>query len=288
MSTQLKSEYVPGRSPAKPDERQPIERLIPYTNNNRLHSEADLDRLSTTSTEDQKKYWGLAEAVMWIRTCDYERVAAISDLSETAAIAQALFTDGTRLDARSLLRFATTNSEANREAATSSDKIKSGLVEGPAPMPPDIALDDLHRKLRSGRLALTAIKPSLSSNQQIPVPPAELNDLVFRFTPDVPVVPVGLWSRSRDLLMWRSPQFLRSDVTRLWPTRKTKTAAVSGAILRHLRKIMPPAAPLTKLEARRRCMAEVPNAYPGAFKKAWAELEPSFKRGRGKHGARAH
>jgi hypothetical protein len=67
--------------------------------------------------------------------------------------------------------------------------------------------DDLHRKLRSGRLALTVIKPSLSSNQQIPVPPAELNDLVFRFTPDDPVVPVGLWSRSRGLLVWRSPRW---------------------------------------------------------------------------------
>ena len=288
MSTQLKSEYVPGRSPAKPDERQPIERLIPYADNDRLHSEADLDRLSATNTEDQKKYWGLAEAVMWIRTCDYERVAAISDLSETAAMAQALFAEGTPLDVRSLLRFATTNSEADREAAESSDKIKSGLVEGPAPMPPDKALDDLHRKLRSGRLPLTAIKRSRSNDEHIPVPLAELNDLVFRFTPDVPVVPVGLWSRSRDLLVWTSPQFLRSDVTRLWPTRKTKTAAVSGAILRHLRKIMPPAAPLTKLEAGRRCMAEVPNSYPGAFKKAWAELEPSFKRGRGKHGTRAH
>jgi hypothetical protein len=288
MSTQLKSEYVPGLSPAKPDERQPIERLIPYADNDRLHSEADLDRLSATNTEDQKKYWGLAEVVMWIRTRDYARVAAISDLSETEAMAHALFTDGTRLDARSLLRFATTNSEAERESAASSDKIKTGLVEGPAAMPPDRALDDLHRKLRSGRLPLTAIKPSWSSNEQIPVPPAELNDLVFRFTPDDPLVPVGLWSRSRSLLVWRSPQFLRSDVIRLWLSRKTKTAAVSGAILRHLRKIMPPGASLTKLEAQRRCMAEVPNAYPGAFKKAWVELEPSFKRGRGKHGSRAH
>ena len=288
MSTQLKSEYVPGLSPAKPDERQPIERLIPYADNDRLHSEADLDRFSDTNTEDQKKYWGLAEVVMWIRTRDYARVAAISDLSETAAMAQALFTDGTRLDARSLLRFATTNSEADREAAELSDKIKSGLVEAPATMPPDRALEDVHRKLRSGRLPLTAIKPSRSNDEQIPVPPAELNDLAFRFTPDDPLVPAGLWSRSRGLLVWRSSQFLRSDVTRLWPARKTKTAAVSDAILRHLRKIMPPGAPLSKLEARRRCMAEVSNAYPGAFKKAWAELEPSFKRGRGKHGARAH
>jgi hypothetical protein len=288
MSTQLKSEYVPGSSSPNPVERQPIERLIPYANKDRLRSEADLDRLSATSTEDQKTYWGLGEVVIWIQTRDYERAAAVSELSETAAMVQALFTHGTPLDVRSLLRFATANSEADREAAASSDKIESGLVEGPAPMPPDRALDDLHRKLRSGRLPLTAIKLSRSSNEQIPVPPAELNDLVFRFTPDDSVVPVGLWSRSRDLLVWRSPQFLRSDVTRLWPARKTKTAAVSGAILRHLGKIMPPVAPLTKSEAQRRCMAEVSNAYPGAFKKAWAELEPSFKRGRGKHGSRVH
>jgi hypothetical protein len=288
MSTQLRSEYVPGPSPAKSVERRPIEQLIPYGNNDRLHSEADLDRLSATSTEDQKAYWSLGEVVMWIRTRDYERLTAISELSETAAMAQTLFTHGTPLDVRSLLRFATTNSEADREAAASSGKIKFGLVEGPAPMPPDRALDDLYRKLRSVRLPLTAIKPSRSSNEQVPVPPAELNDLAFRFTPDDPVVPLGLWSRSRGLLVWRSPQFFRSDVTRLWPARQTKTAAVSNAILRHLRKIMPPGAPLTKLEAQRRCMAKVPDAYPGAFKKAWAQLEPSFKRGRGKHGSRAY
>jgi hypothetical protein len=42
---------------------------------------------------------------------------------------------------------------------------------------------------------------------------------------------------------------------------------------------MKPDAPLTELEAQRRCMAEVPNAYPAAFEKAWAELDPSCKRG---------
>src|SRR5262249_50221492 len=54
----------------------------------------------------------------------------------------------------------------------------------------------------------------------------------------------------------------------------TKTAADSGAILRHLREIITPEAPLTKLEAKRRRLAEVPNAYPEAFEKAWAQLEP--------------
>src|ERR1700720_850664 len=32
--------------PADPGERWPIERLIPYANNARLHSEADLDKLA--------------------------------------------------------------------------------------------------------------------------------------------------------------------------------------------------------------------------------------------------
>jgi len=88
--------------------------------------------------------------------------------------------------------------------------------------------------------------------------------------------------------MWRSPQFLSVEVVDEWPARNTKTAAVSTAILRHLREIMSLGARLTKLEARQRCLAEVPKAYPGAFEKAWAELEPSCKRGRGKHGPRGH
>src|SRR5215813_13661291 len=105
----------------------------------------------------------------------------------SSSLTMAAKSDGTRLDARSLLRFATTNSETDRDAAESSDKIESGLVEAPAPMPPDRALDDVHRKLRSGRLPLTAIKPSRSNDEQIPVPPAYLNDLAFRFTPDDPL-----------------------------------------------------------------------------------------------------
>jgi hypothetical protein len=144
----------------------------------------------------------------------------------------------------------------------------------------------VQRKPRSGCLSLAAIKHGRDSNEQIPVPPAELNDLVFRFSPDLPIASVGLWPRSRGFVVWRSPQFLRSDVVRVWPSRNTKTAVVSSAILCHLREIMKPEAPLTKLEAQRRCMAEVSNAYPEAFKRAWVQLEPSFKRGRGKHGPR--
>jgi hypothetical protein len=260
------------------------EPLIPYGNNARLHSGTALDRSAAANTVDQKTYWGLGEVVIWIRTRDHERVAALSGLSETDAMMRATFTLKKRLDPRSLLQLSATSSDADREAAAPLDRDKAERVEEPVPMPPDAALDDLQRKLRSGRLALTAIKRGQSSDEQIPVPPAELNDLVFRFTDD-PVASVGLWSRSRRLLVWRSPQFLRADVIRVWPARNSKTAAVSAAILRHLCKIMLPGAPLTKVEAQRRCMAEVPNAYPAAFKKAWAQLEPSMKRGRGQHGS---
>ena len=117
--------------------------------------------------------------------------------------------------------------------------------------------------------------------KQIPVPLAELHNLEFRITSDHRFAKVGLWSRSHNTLMWRSPQFLRADIIRVWPPRKKKSAAVSGVILLHLQTIMTPAAPLTRAEAQRRCLAEVPDAYPGAFKKAWAILDPSCKRGRG-------
>ena len=135
---------------------------------------------------------------------------------------------------------------------------------------------------------MTAIKCEGNREEQIPVPLVELNDLMFRFVPGHAVAPVGLWSRSRNTLVWKSPQFLSGDVVGAWPTRNTKTTAVSRAILRHLRGIMSPEAPLSRVEALQRCVAEVPNAYPAAFKKAWADLEPGCKRGRGKHGPRKH
>jgi len=50
-----------------------------------------------TRAVDQKTYWGLGEIVMWIRTGDHERVAAMSDLSEEDAMALAMFTDIARL-----------------------------------------------------------------------------------------------------------------------------------------------------------------------------------------------
>jgi len=87
-----------------------------------------------TRAVDQKTYWGLGEIVMWIRTGDHERVAALSDLSEEDAMALAMFTDiarlseteamvlavfldKARLEPRPLLGLTATNSDADREPA---------------------------------------------------------------------------------------------------------------------------------------------------------------------------
>jgi hypothetical protein len=148
------------------------------------------------------------------------------------------------------------------------------------------ALDDILRKVQSGRVRMTGIRCNGNSRGQMTVPLAELNDLHFRIVPGHPVAPVGLWSRSRGILIWRSPQFLSADVISAWPARDQKQATVSNAILDRLQEIMKPEAPLTKVEARRRCLAEVAKTYPAAFEKAWAKLDASCKRGRGKHGRR--
>ena len=119
-----------------------------------------------------------------------------------------------------------------------------------APGEHHILLDELPAKVQSGRVRMTAIRGDGGTNEQIPVPLAELNDLTFRLPPSHSVAPVGLWSRST--LDWRSPQFFRADVVAAWPARNRKTAAASAAILRHLRSIMSAEAPLTKLEAQKR------------------------------------
>ena len=238
-------------------------------------------------TVDQKAHWGLGEVVMWIQTRDYERLAALSELCETEAMARGMFTHRTLVDPRSLPRFSSMAFGDDQCAPTPPESNQYARIEAAVLMPADTALDDLKRKLRSGRLQVTAIKCGVSDEDRIPVPLADLNGLTFRFTPDDPIAPVGLWCRSRTLI-WRSPQFLRLDVIRVWPARNTKTAAVAGAIMRHLQEIMLPEASLTKLVAREQCMAEVPSAYPAAFNKAWAALDASLKRGRGKHGSRIH
>jgi hypothetical protein len=241
-----------------------------------------------TNALDQKTYWGLLETVRWISTRDDERVAAMWDMSEEDAIAPAMLGVRAQFDLPWPRGLAETDSDADREAAASQGNGRSSRIDGAFMMGPSQALDDLHRKVHGRRVQMTAIRCDGNSEEQIPVPPVELNDLIFRLSPGHRVAPVGLWSRSRDSLVWRSPQFLRADVVRVWPARNTKTAAVCKTILGHLQKITSPEAPLTKLQALQRCLVEVPNAYSEAFKRAWAELEPSCKRGRGKHGPRVH
>lgn len=241
-----------------------------------------------TSTVDQKTYWDLLEAVRWICTRDEEQVAGMWDMSEEDRIAATMFGVKAEFDPRSLLILGGTNPDADRERAAPQENEKSSRIDGPIIMGSSKALDDLLRKAQGRAFQITAIRCDGSSDEQAPVPALALNDLIFRLSPGHRFAAVGLWSRSRDTLDWRSPQFLRADVIRVWPARNTKTAAVCGAILRHLQVIMTPEAPLTRDEAQQRCMAEVPNAYAEAFKKAWEKLDPSCKRGRGKHGPRVH
>jgi hypothetical protein len=231
-------------------------------------------------SEDQKTHWNLLEAVRWISTRNEERVSAMWDMDEYRGIAAALFGEKPEFDPRCLLFFKDINPDAVETPRKSTSRTAAPLVG------PSEALDALLKKAQSGRIRMTAIRCDGSCNEQIEVPLAELNDLVFRLCPGEGPVSVGLWSRSRRVLVWRSPQFLRVEVIRIWPARNTKTAAVSGAVLQHLRRISIPEAPLTKREAQQRCMTEVPSAYAGAFKKAWGQLESSHKRGAGKHGPR--
>ena len=231
-----------------------------------------------TSVVDPKAYWDLFETVWWIRSRDAEWVADMQDKSEEDKVALALF--GLKPEVKLLPRLSLPEAEFNAAM-----QMVSACIAEPTLL--DQTLDDLFKKASSGQVRMTAIRFGRSSDGQIPVPLAELNGLMFRIATGNRVR-AGLWSRSHDLLVWGSPQFLRADAIRAYPARNKKTAATAYAILRHLRQLMTAEAPLTKLEAQQRCMAEVPHAYPEAFKKAWAELEPSCKRARGKHGPRSH
>jgi hypothetical protein len=241
-----------------------------------------------TSDVDRKTYWDLLETLRWICTRDERLVAAMWDRSDEDRMALALSGMKVPLVIRSPPGSSGTNRGADLEVAAPQGDGRTSRVGGLIMTRPIPTLDDVLSKVHSGRVRMTAIRCDGGSDEQIPMPLAELNDLRFRLIPGHRLASVGLWSRSRDTLVWRSPQFLRVDVMRAWPARNKKTAAVRGEILDHLRDIMTPEAPLTKSEAQRRCLAEVANAYPGAFKRAWAELEPSCKRGRGKHGQRGH
>jgi hypothetical protein len=231
---------------------------------------------------DRKMYWELRETLRWIGKRDRGRTTAIGDFNENNQTPLAMSTAEPALNAHPLLLLAnydfTSDCDpvpwpAGRESLEANE---SGIIW------PGQVLNYVLQQAQRRRIRMTAIKCDRYRVKQVPVPPAELDDLEFRITPDHRLTKIGLWSRSRNTLMWRSPQFLRTDIVRVWPARKKKSASVSRVILQHLQTITTPAAPLTRADAQRRCLAELPDAFPEAFKKAWAILDPSHKRGRGR------
>lgn len=274
-----------------------------------------------TGAGDQKIDWNLGETIVWIRTRNHDRVARMWEMSEFEAIAAAFF-DTQQLPRRTMkaLPF-----DENRPGASIGDKpgrsdavqVQDSWVQAPDSMeanesaeqsvkpavasgtpthaaqfrsddPPqlDRILPEIMRRVQTRKVRMTLVKASEVGAKRIPIQAGEAQELELRITED-PVVPTIAWSRTEGAPAGISPWFSRTDVIRAWPESAKKTAAVTGAILRHLREISTSEHPLTKPEALERCLAEVPNAYPEAFKRAWPRLESARKRGRGKHGPRA-
>ena len=151
-------------------------------------------------------------------------------------------------------------------------------------MQPDEALGELLDRYRSGQIELWGRRVGATTFDLVPT--VELADLSFRMASGAFGQTVGLWMAPQAAMSWTSLQCRSSEVMALWPASRTKTAAVSQAILRHLEQIMNPPAALTKDEARNRCRAAVQNYYPQGFETAWRRLNPDLKRRRGQHGRR--
>ena len=231
---------------------------------------------------DRKMYWDLLETLQWICKRDEGRTTAMGDINENNRTPLAMFTAEAALNPHPLSLLANCDFMSDCEPVAWPAGRKSLEANEPSMIGPCQALNYLLQQVRSRGIRMTAIKCDRYRVKQVPVAPAELGDLEFRITSDHRHTNVGLWSRPRNTLMWRSPQFLRGDIIRVWPARKKKSVAVSGVILQYLQTITTPAAPLTRADAQRRCLAEVPHAFPRAFRKAWAILDPSHKRGRGR------
>ncbi len=178
-----------------------------------------------TNSADRKIWWNLAEALMWICTRSYERVAALWNTSEEWALADVTFgfREQRRLPAAQFMTAADAD-PAGAEAAAINPGTYSGAptsdenipdADQPIIMPPEKALEDPKRKVQSGRIPMTATR--CGENTARPVPEVELSDLEFRFIPGHRIAPLGFWSRFRNALAWTSPLFLSADVIRNWP-----------------------------------------------------------------------
>jgi len=238
------------------------------------------------SASDHKACWDLLETLHWIGTRDKGRLTAMGEIEEGSRPPLAMLTADAVLDWHQLLPLVEYDFKGDHKPAECQAGRKSLDANESSMLRLGQSLNYLLQQVHIRRIRMEAIKCDMYSAKLVPVSPADLNDLEFRVTLDHQVAKVGLWSRSRNELMWRSPKFLRADVIRVWPARKKKLAQVSELILRHLRTIMNPAAPLTRADAQRHCLAEVRGAYPEAFEKAWGILDPSCKRARGQSGGR--
>src|SRR5260370_35302216 len=102
-----------------------------------------------TNAVDYKTFWGVGEMVMWIRTRDVERVAAMEGLSETDAMVLALFTCRARLHPRLLARLSVTNFDSDRQAAAPHENGEASEISEPGMRDPNRALDGVHGKIDS-------------------------------------------------------------------------------------------------------------------------------------------
>jgi hypothetical protein len=237
---------------------------------------------------DQKPTWDLGETVKWICSRDHDRVVAMWDMDEAESVATGFFHPGALPTLRAKVRiFGFGDADALERSAVRHLVAESWVIEEPRTVPSERVLKDVMRGVQMRHLRMTMIRGEGDNVERITVAASDAGHFELRLTGD-PLEPVLVWSLERQSPAGRSPRFSRADVVRSWPERLKKTVAATAAILRYLAEISTPEAPLTKAKACERCLAEVPNAYFAAFEKAWRQLEPSRKRGRGKHGPRAH
>jgi hypothetical protein len=213
--------------------------------------------------KDQKILWNLGEALTWIQSYDYNRLCAIWDYTETEAVSCGLLHS--------------TYAVKHEDQASCLASRRDDKFELPA-------IEQIKRSVQRGELRVSALRYDAGPNEWVPVPKSELAHLEIRLTGD-PLVPI-LWSQSSSAPVYKLPRFSSSEIIRLWPAAGVKTAVMDRALLRHLERISSKVEPLTKDQARDRCLEEVPGAFVRAFERAWAQLDPEMKRGRGKHGRR--
>lgn len=226
---------------------------------------------------ERDAYWSYAQCVTWICTRDLQRVKKILDPQSSEAVSRAyrrfMLEEYVPLKADGRLE---------NELMVLADQDFAGVLPGEAH-------HELFEACLNNRVVVRGLHHEASTFKQIP--PAEFVDLEFRIRPRHPVAECWLWLRSRGEFVWTFVQFLRDDVIREWPpeARRVKDdTTVIHAISSHLMKIMIPGDLLTKDRAWERCWDEIPGATRGRFEVAWKRLPPGRKRGRGKHGRRAH